>query len=197
MSKVRLYNISDDYIEYLLQFENKVFSNKVETRKKRRKYLGVVLEINDLNYFVPLSSPKRSDYIFIKEKRKIRKSIIPIIRIIAKDKYGYDELQGTLKFSNMIPVPECGLINYDVESEPDENYKILILKELSFIFDNEDRIIKNAKIIYRQKINNYDNIGYINHTIDFKLLEKKCLEYELLEAKKQVASTTKNIKRDN
>ncbi|MDA8229112.1 MAG: type III toxin-antitoxin system ToxN/AbiQ family toxin [Desulfitobacterium hafniense] len=179
MIKLKLYNISDEYIKYLLNFDRKVFSNKEEDRKKERKYLGTVLHINDLKYFVPLSSPKESDYTWIDGKKVIRKSVIPIMRIVVKNNSGNDELKGTLKFSNMIPVPDCALIDYDVNNEADEDYKILVTKEISFIKSNSESILKNAQVIYNQKTNKY-NINYLKDTVEFLLLEQKCKEYEIV-----------------
>lgn len=176
MGKLKLYNVVDEYIDYLRNFDRKVFSNK-EDRRQERKYLGVVLKINDFNYFVPLSSPKDSDYILDGKKRIIRKSIVPIMRMIVKDSLGNEELKGTLKFSNMIPIPDIALINYDLEEEEDKNYRILILKELSFINKNTEKIIKNALVIYNQKSKNL-NINYLKDSVDFKLLEIKCRDFE-------------------
>jgi protein AbiQ len=197
MDKLKLYNITDEYIDYLRKFEKKVFSNKQEDRLKERKYLGVILKVKKYNYFVPLSSPKDSDYktdkntkefLFDNNGRKIiRKTVIPIMRIISKDINGYDELKGTLKFSNMIPVPECALVEYDVEKEKDENYKILILKELSFIFSNARKIINNGTKLYEQKISDNKNIPYLRNTVDFLLLEEKCLIYMQLYTNGQTA----------
>ena len=59
---MKLYIISDKYINYLRKFDKKVYDNKEDTRKMTRKYLGVVLKINNFNYYVPLSSPKKTDY---------------------------------------------------------------------------------------------------------------------------------------
>ena len=188
MNKLRLYNVEDDYIEYLRNnIDKRVFSNKEEEvakgQAKERKYLGVVLNIKDFKYFVPLSSPKQdTDYIEIGGIKKIRKSIVPIMRIVVKNSVGDDELKGTLKFSNMIPVPECALIKYDVNYEVDENYKILVIKELSFIFSKVNAIIKNAHVIYTQKIKK-EQINYLYNTVDFLKLEKACKAYE--EGKKQ------------
>ena len=188
MNKLKLYNITDKYIDYLRTFEKKVFSNKQEDRLKERKYLGVILNMEKYNYFVPLSSPKNSDYIFDNNgKKTIRKTVPPIMRIISKDINGHDELKGTLKFSNMIPVPECALVEYDVEKEKDENYKILILKELSFIFSNAKKIINNGTKLYKQKISGNKNIPYLENTVDFLLLEEKCLIYMQSYAKGQAA----------
>ncbi len=193
MDKLRLYNVSDEYINFLRNFDKRVFSNKEEDRCKERKYLGIVLSINNFNYFVPLSSPKDSDYLYIENVKTIRKSIIPIMRIVAEGENGNDELKGTLKFSNMIPIPYSALLDYDLENEPDENYKILVLKELSFIFSNKKTIIRNAKVIHNQKTKNMNNIGYIKDTVNFKLLEQKCIEYEALQQIKDTKDTASPI----
>ena len=77
---MKLYEVTDRYINYLRKFDKRVYDNKENNRKVMRKYLGIVLKINGLNYYIPMSSPKNSDYI----NNEIRKSIIPIIRIISK-----------------------------------------------------------------------------------------------------------------
>ncbi len=181
MSKLKLYNVTDAYIDYLMKFEKRVFSNKENERTHGRKYLGTVLEINELKYFVPLSSPKDSDY-HDKARTQIRNSTIPIMRIVAQDNFGNSELKGTLKFSNMMPVPEEALLDYEINEESDLDYRILVTKELDFINFNSFKIKKSAKVIYRQKINNRVEIGYINNTVDFLLLEKKCKEYKCLQS---------------
>lgn len=59
---LKLFNISDGYIEYLRQEHKHVYSNKEHRRSHERKYIGTVLTINNYNYFVPLSSPKDNNY---------------------------------------------------------------------------------------------------------------------------------------
>mgnify|MGYP004484996809 FL=1 len=56
--KLNLYSISDKYIKYLRKFEDKIYDNKEEIRVRTRKYLGIVLTINNCNYYIPMSSPK-------------------------------------------------------------------------------------------------------------------------------------------
>ena len=171
---MKLYEITDEYINYLRKFDNKVYDNKEENRKVMRKYLGIVLNINQLNYYIPMSSPKKSDY----KDNYIRKSVIPIIRIISNEEVdNIPVLKGTLRISNMIPVPDSELILYEPKNEKNKNYKILIEKELEFIGKNEELIKKYANILYKQKINNYD-VSYIKNVVDFKLLEEKCIEYK-------------------
>lgn len=179
MDNFRIFSVSDRYIEYLSQkkgFTN-VCSNNGNAYIKSRKYIGVTISISDFCYYIPLSSPKSTDYILLGETTKIRKSIIPIIRIISKNEKGIPELKGTLRLSNMIPVPESELILYDIDSELDFNYKSLIQKELVFIRKNKEMIKSNANILYRQKLNGDKSAKYVNFTLDFKLLEQACDEF--------------------
>ena len=171
---MKLYAVTDKYIDYLKQFDNRVYDNKENNRKVMRKYLGIVLKINELNYYIPMSSPKKSDF----KDNKIRKSIVPIIRIVSNEEIdNVPVLKGTLRISNMIPVPDSELILYEPNKEKNKDYKILVEKELVFIEKNEEMIRKYAKIIYNQKMNEY-NVSYIKNVVDFKLLEEKCKEYK-------------------
>ena len=168
--KLNLYSVSDQYIEYLRQFDNKIYDNKEEIRTHQRKYVGVVLTVNEFNYYIPMSSPKKTDYIDI-DKKIIRKDTKTIIRI-----HEGDRLYGTLRISNMIPVPITELEPYTISTETDLKYKEVILGELRYINDNSNKIIKYAKTVYNQKIKNI-NIGYIKNTVNFKLLEEKLREW--------------------
>ena len=40
--KLNLYSVSDKYIKYLRQFDNRVYDNKEEKRIHERKYVGIV-----------------------------------------------------------------------------------------------------------------------------------------------------------
>lgn len=187
MRKLRLYSVSDNYIAYLRSDERLriVFDNKAGHRAHTRKYLGVALRINNFNYFIPLSSPKSSDYIIVDGIPAIRKSIIPVIRMITADTAsGKPELKGTLKLSNMIPVPDNELTPYIIADETDLEYQQIVEKEWQFIRSNTDLIIKNAKIIYNQMTKrdtlyaNTNMPGYLRSTVDFEYAEKKCAEFE-------------------
>lgn len=177
MNDLKLYEISEEYISYISTVEKYVFSSKEDNRNHTRKYLGIVYSINGYNYYIPLSSPKNTDYRMEHGVSKIRASIIPIIRITAQSPSGELELKGTLKLSNMIPVPTSELTLYDVEHEPDSLYKALIHKEMLFIRKNKNKIIQNAKILYKQKKENSPSIGYLKSTVDFSLLEQKHDEF--------------------
>lgn len=177
MGNMKLYEVTEEYVAFLCSAEKKVFSAKENDRNHSRKYLGIVLHINNYNYYVPLSSPKNTDYKLINGEQKIRSSIVPIIRITSRSASGKLELKGTLKLSNMIPVPETELSLYDVDSEADAFYKSLIYKELHFIRKNQHKILQSAEILYKQKAENNPTIGYLKNTVDFFLLEQKHDEF--------------------
>lgn len=177
MENLKLYEISEEYIAFLRDTEKYVFSAKENDRNHTRKYLGIVLHINHYNYYVPLSSPKNTDYKIVNGEQKIRSSIIPIVRITSNSPSGELELKGTLKLSNMIPVPPSELILYDAANESDPSYKALIHKELLFIRKNQKKILQNAKILYKQKSENNPSIGYLKSTVNFSILEQKHDEF--------------------
>ena len=77
----------------------------------------------------------------------------------------------------MIPVPITELEPYITNDEKDLKYREVVLSELRYINNNKDKIIKNARIVYNQKIKNQD-IGYIKNTVDFRLLEEKIKEWK-------------------
>ncbi len=171
MQEFKIYSVSDTYISYLRESDPKVYSNKESSRTHTRKYVGIVLSINDYHYFIPLSSPKESDYQVAGEDKVIKKSIIPIIRITEKT-HGVKELKGTLRLSHMIPVPDSELELYDLDNEQDENYKALVKAEMIFIRKNSDKIRNNASVLYKQKEAGDDSIGYLKAALDYKGLEK-------------------------
>ena len=174
MEQFKLYSVSDEYIEYLRKDFPNVYSNKIESRIHTRKYLGVVLQINNYNYYIPMSSPKESDYQIAGENKVIKKSIVPIIRIVVKNSNGQKELKGTLRISHMIPVPKSELELYDLENETDETYKDLVQNEMIFIRKNKEKILMNANLLYKQKITNDMTAGYVKAALNFKSIEVLC-----------------------
>lgn len=191
MEEFKLYSVSDEYIKWLQEKVPNVYSNKINTRTHTRKYLGVVLKIGKFNYYVPMSSPKESDYQIAGENKVIKKSIVPIVRIVVKNKLGIKELKGTLRISHMIPVPESELELYDIENETDLLYKDLVQNEIIFIRKHREKIESNAKIMYKQKISDDSTAGYVKFALDYLKLEGLCKMYE---RKKMKSILRKNIK---
>ena len=178
MEHLKLYSVSDEYVEWLRKDFPNVYSNKIDARTHTRKYLGVVLQIGKYSYYIPMSSPKDSDYQIAGENRVIKKSIVPIIRIVVKNVAGDKELKGTLRISHMIPVPDTDLELYDLENETDSTYKDLVQNEMIFIRKNREKIAANAKLLYKQKAANDTTAGYVKSALDYQALEVLCDSFE-------------------
>lgn len=174
MKKLRLYTIDRDYLKYLFGIDERVMYWENDTYTSERKYIGVVLNINNFKYFAPLSSPKNTDYFYKKGIKQVKKSIIPIVRLVT-DK---GQLLGKIKLSNMIPVTSEHLTLYDIDGETDKKYQSLIVKEMICIRKCKDEITKNALVLHNQKSNGYEKINYLEYTLDFKSLEAACLQYD-------------------
>lgn len=172
---MRLIEISDEYIEYMKKFFENILDNKMNSRKHGRKYLGVIMNINNQDYFAPLSSPKKSDY---NTDGSIKNSTIIVLRMITK-KNSKEHLLGTIKLNNMIPVPSTEIINYNLNLEKDKKYKNLVINELRWIQKNTSKITKAAQNVYNIKMNENKNINsknerFLNSIISFKEAEEKC-----------------------
>ena len=100
---MRIYGVKDSYIKYLFLHES---------GSSRRKYIGVVFEINKFSYFAPLSS--------FKSKHKKMKEGVDFIRI--KD-------YAVININNMIPVPKRQLVELNIKEEKDPHYKFLLQAE--------------------------------------------------------------------
>jgi protein AbiQ len=160
---MRLYHIKDEYIAYLRTKDERVLKNKDE----RRPYVGVVLEINDFTYYVPLSSPK--------PKHKTMKN--------AKDfhKIG-GGTYGAINFNKMIPVPNDCIVKFRFEDEKDPLYKSLLQNQYKVINTMGELIKRKSRGIYRifhTADNNLtpSDIRVKQRCVDFHLLEEMCKEY--------------------
>ena len=52
---LKIYIINDKYILYLSNFDSRIYHNK----NGKRPYLGIVIDLKDIKYFVPMVSPKK------------------------------------------------------------------------------------------------------------------------------------------
>lgn len=170
---LKLYTIEDDYVsDVRTHIDDRVFANIDPSYIHSRKYLGVLFEINGFSYYAPLSSPKDSDYITIKGHPVIRNSTHSIIRMVETDLNGKRHLLGTIKLSNMLPVPAEKLKIYNIDNEADTGYKNLVLKEIRFINRNKEMLISHAVSLYKEKRDTpTSSKGYLQNTLDFYRFE--------------------------
>ena len=67
----------------------------------------------------------------------------------------------------MITVPASELELYDLENESDSTYKDLVHNEMIFIRKHREKIISNAKVMYKQKASNDTTAGYVKSALGF------------------------------
>lgn len=155
---MKLYNIKDDYILFLHSYDSKVAENKHESRP----YVGVVLEVDKIKYYAPLTSPK-SKHQHMKNGKDFRK--------INQGNYG------AINFNNMIPVPESALLIIDIANEPDEQYRRLLQNQYNAIKSDLAAIEKTARNLRSLVLTDDKNLG--SHD---KQVKARCCDLALLEA---------------
>ena len=151
---MRIYIVKEDYINYLKKFDDNIRDNKNESRP----YIGILLEVNGMNYIAPLASPK--------EKHKSMKNNIDFFKLENGD-------LGDL--NNMIPVHKENIVEYNFEERHNRKYSILLTKQIRFINKNEDVIKNKANKLYNKVISGRSFIA--KRCVNFELIEKKALEY--------------------
>lgn len=188
---MKIVEIIPDYINYLHDFDNRV--NLEHCDGKTRKFIGITFPSNQsgLLYFVPLSSPDGSDF----SNGRLRKSFFPCIYRITRfnNKKGKHVFMGKLLFNNMIPVLGSVIKDYDIKNEEDAKYKALLDNQVRLLRKpyHDGTLAKYADKIYSEKINGVDK-NYLKATVDFSLLEEKCINwktiYESTDSKETVIS---------
>lgn len=158
--KLKFYEVDSEYIKYLKEnADDKIPNIDYEIHKKF--FCGIVLTINNFNYFAPVSSynQKAHTVFLIKDKCKNTNQMKAI---------------SSLRFSFMFPCPIEYLTQKDFAKE-NEKYRNLLLKELKYCNSNIDKIKKTANMVYKLGLN--ENTRKKFNICNFEILEKKCLEY--------------------
>lgn len=160
MDNIRFYEISVAYVSYLIPHAPHLFQNKKPGQQNTRKYIGVVFEINGMNYFAPLSS--------FKEKHRRMAETIDFLKI--KD-------LSVININNMFPVPNGCCQYVDISKERNPKYRSLLLKEYRYVKSVQEKIRKNAATVYKIKTSGEPS-SLSKRCNDFLLLEKLCKEYK-------------------
>ncbi len=160
---LKLVIVDSNYCDYLRQFDSKVPYNY--GKKSTRPFVGVLFNIDDMEYFTPLSSPK--------PKHLKMNNTIDFMKIDSGK-------LGAINFNNMIPVGKNNykLLDLDTVRNSDEKkYKTLLSSQLIWLNENIDLVTKRSKRLYDLYNSNKLNVRIKNRCCKFKLLEEKCLEY--------------------
>lgn len=103
MSHIKLYHITEAYVEYLRPCAPHLFYNRQEEGRRRRKHIGIVLHIHHMDYFAPLSS--------FKEKHAAMRESLDLIKV---------KNYAVINLNNMFPVPEGQYEYVDIAREEDD-----------------------------------------------------------------------------
>lgn len=159
MDNIKLYEIDEKYIDYLLPMAPHLFQNKKQGQKNTRKYIGVILIVNGFEYFAPLSS--------FKEKHKRMQESLDFLKI---------KHYSVINLNNMFPVPRGVYTYVDIAKEQNPKYKALLLNEYRYIKSVQEKIRKNAVTLYNHKNKEGNATALAKRCNDFKQLEKACRE---------------------
>ena len=179
MKKLQWYIVNKKYIEYLKKFDNKI--ENIDYKSNLKPFIGIVLKINNFDYYVPISSPK--------PKHKKMKDGIDFIKIKHQNR-----ILGVLNLNNMIPILDkyVTLLKYkEIEKYrlfKDEQQKRLYISllntELKCINLKCKEIKRKAIKLYLEKSNN-KNSRVSQRCCDFKFLETKLNQFILNQEKSE------------
>ncbi len=154
---MKFYHIKDNYIMFLHQYDPVVADNK----REKRPYIGILLDIDGIRYYAPLTSPKPK-HLSMKNGKDFRK--------IGQGQYG------AINFNNMIPVPDSALIPFDFQSEPDRHYKRLLQNQYNAIKSDEKAILQTAQRLRALLISDNDSLSPYDRQV-----KARCCNLSLLE----------------
>lgn len=162
---MNFYYVKDSYIDYLRTFDEKVPENKNESRP----YIGIVLEIGDIKYYAPFTSPKP-------KHKKMRNG--KDFRKIAGGKLG------AINFNNMIPVVDSALIPIKMKEIQDTKYRLLLQNQYEAILTDTEEIKRTATELRMLVLTPDENLSA--HSLKIKsrccclsILEKASVNYFL------------------
>lgn len=161
MDNIKIYEVDAKYINYLSQFAPHLFLNKQAGQQNERKYIGVVLSVNNMDYFAPLSS--------FKPKHNAMRDGIDFIKI---------KNYAVINLNNMFPIAPNTYSYVDISAIKNEKYKELLRAEYRYIKSIQERIRKNAFTLYKLWLKDGNKTSLGKRCNDFTLLEDACRKYK-------------------
>lgn len=131
---LKFYEVDEKYIKYLKEEGDSKIPN-INYEKHKKFFCGIVLTINNFNYFAPVSSYNRKVHTSFLIKDKDNKS-------------GEQKPISSLRFSFMFPCP-IEYLNQKDFSKEDKKYQILLRKELRYCNRHIEKIKKLANEVYK------------------------------------------------
>lgn len=145
-----------------MPFAPHLFHNKQVNQKNSRKYIGIVLTVNSLDYFVPLSS--------FKDKHSKMQESVDFLKI---------RNYAVLNLNNMFPVPKAERSFLDINKVSDINYKNLLRKEYRIIKTLETKSSKTHKSCILTKFIMETKHHYVSDAMILCYLKKKQMNIKI------------------
>lgn len=156
-----LYRINPQYLQYLQQLDHRVPKHCAGNQE----LVGVVVTVNNRNYFAPLTTPKL-------KHANLRDSNPTIFKIMDNHQH-----LGSVLLNNMIPVTFSQISSISFDQLPDLNFRNLMLKDYQLLKSNRDLVTKKAQQLY-SKVVNAINPSFAAISCDFRKLEIACDNYQ-------------------
>ena len=160
----KIVKVKTSYCDYLRKYDNKVPYNM--NKKETRPFIGILFNVDNLEYFAPLTSPK--------PKHLKMKNTIDFLKIKGGE-------LGAVNFNNMIPVKEQNYeliqLNESNTSIAENKYKKLLREQLSWLNENSIQVKKKSSKLYKLYTNDMLSKNIKDRCCNFKLLEEKCNQY--------------------
>lgn len=164
MDKLNFYTVDLRYVNFLKNAEqekrgfSRVPNMDYVTQRKPKFLCGVVLQVNSMNYYVPVTSYKQQkpDNFLIKAAN--------------------GQVVSSLRFNYMFPVPDQLISVRIIADEPDRAYRALLSQELRYCIKNQETIQHLAERTYKRVLLGQD-LGLVANSCDFRLLEQAYSSY--------------------
>lgn len=167
------YVVDKDYVDYLSQYDYRV--GYVEYGERLKLHIGILLELENSRYYVPISSAKP-------KHKKMSNSLD--FHKIQDEENGY--IYAVLNINNMIPVPDTCItqVKYNeiekyriFQNEKEKTDYIYLLQKEKYLIDKIEDVLQNkAKKLYEKCLNKPESKLALR-CCDFKLLEDKANEW--------------------
>ena len=136
MARLSFYIVDSAYCDYL-RISDPCVPYTMD-KKARRPFVGILIEVNGVNYYAPLSSPK--------PKHVAMKNQVDFIKI---DQGQY----GVINLNNMIPIHgnSVTVINPTIkptDSRQDKDYKNLLANQLTWCNAHKTEILNKTLKLY-------------------------------------------------
>ena len=164
MEKLNFYTVNACYVKYLQNAEqasrgfSRVPNLNYGNQRKQKFFCGIVLQVNGVDYYVPVSSYKQKkadNFLILADNGQVVSS---------------------LRFNYMFPIPKELAAVHVITHQSDLAYRALLAQELRFCIKNQVHIQKLAERTYKRVLLGKD-LGLVANSCDFRLLEEKCAGY--------------------